>query len=195
MKEESIWNYLIQISQGLQYLHKSRILHRDIKPHNIFLDEDDNVKIGDMGLGRILGPQVWKIIFNSFSVLLIVYIKSTFAYTGVGTPLYFSPEMCNEKPYNQKGDIWAFGCLMYELCTFRPPFIASNQIALAKKICNEEAAPLPNHIPRDLTFLIMKMLQKDPEKRPDIEQILSYSGVKIRVCDCDTLNLYIYIEY
>ena len=57
-KEEVVWNYLIQISQGLQYLHKNRILHRDIKPQNIFLDKDDNVKIGDMGLGRILGPQV-----------------------------------------------------------------------------------------------------------------------------------------
>ncbi len=112
--EEILWNYLIQISQGLQYLHKQRILHRDIKPRNIFLDEHENIKIGDMGLVKILGPQ------------------SNYAYTGVGTPLYFSPELCAEKPYNQKGDIWAFGCVLYELACFRPPFFASNQLALAK---------------------------------------------------------------
>lgn len=56
--EETLWNYLIQICQGLKYLHDKRILHRDIKPKNIFLDEHDEVKIGDMGLGRVLGPQV-----------------------------------------------------------------------------------------------------------------------------------------
>ena len=112
--EETLWNFLIQICQGLKYLHQKRILHRDIKPRNIFLDAHGNIKIGDMGLGRALGPQ------------------SVFAYTGVGTPLYFSPELCQEQPYNQKSDIWAFGCLMYELACLDPPFKASNQIALAK---------------------------------------------------------------
>jgi len=115
-KEELLWNYLIQISQGLNYLHEKRILHRDLKPQNIFLDENENIKIGDMGLGRILGPQ------------------SNFAHTGVGTPLYFSPEICEEQPYNFKSDIWAFGCVMYELASFKPPFTAQNQIALAKYV-------------------------------------------------------------
>ena len=109
-----LWTYLIQICQGLKYLHQKRILHRDIKPRNIFLDGDGNIKIGDMGLGRALDP------------------GSQFAETGVGTPLYFSPEMCQEKPYNQKSDIWAFGCLMYELASREPPFMASNHMALAK---------------------------------------------------------------
>ena len=60
LDEEVIWNYLIQIAQGLKYLHDKRVLHRDIKPGNIFLDQHDNIKIGDMGLGRVLGPQVMR---------------------------------------------------------------------------------------------------------------------------------------
>ncbi len=114
LAEHELWHYLLQLLEGLSYLHSQRILHRDLKPANIFLDEVGNVKIGDLGLGRILGS------------------KSDVARTGVGTPLYFSPELCMDKPYDTKSDIWALGCLIYELATFTPPFIASNQIALAK---------------------------------------------------------------
>ena len=91
LDEDTVWKYLIQIAEGLQCLHDQRILHRDIKGQNIFLDKDMNVKIGDLGLGRIMGPQ------------------SCFAYTAVGTPLYFSPEICEEKRYNEKSDIWVRG--------------------------------------------------------------------------------------
>jgi len=97
IREDAIWEYLAQICHGLSYLHQKRILHRDIKARNIFLDSELNVKIGDLGLGRELGP------------------ASRFAYTAVGTPLYFSPEMCQEERYNEKCDVWALGCLIYEM--------------------------------------------------------------------------------
>jgi NIMA (never in mitosis gene a)-related kinase len=89
-------------------------LSLDIKPQNIFLDSNNDIKIGDFGLSKLLGSQ------------------SDFAYTGVGTPLYISPEMVEEKPYNEKSDVWAFGCLMYEMATKHPPFMAKNQVTLAK---------------------------------------------------------------
>ena len=53
IEEDLIWNFLIQIAQGIRYLHKNSILHRDLKPQNVFLDEENNVKIGDMGLGKV----------------------------------------------------------------------------------------------------------------------------------------------
>lgn len=66
--------------------------------------------IGDLGLGRALGG------------------ATAFAHTrGIGTPLYYSPEVCEEAPYNAKSDIWAFGCLLYELLAGEPPFTAANQ--------------------------------------------------------------------
>lgn len=86
MPESELWRYLLQLLEGLSYLHAERILHRDIKPANIFLDGDLNIKIGDLGLGRILGS------------------KSLVARTGVGTPLYFSPELCMDQPYDEKSD-------------------------------------------------------------------------------------------
>ena len=116
LPEEEIWEMLIQLTEGLHHLHDRRVLHRDIKLENIFVDGRGAVKIGDLGLGRLLSTE------------------SSHARTGVGTPLYFSPEMCEERPYNEKSDVWALGCLVYELCCFTPPFAASNQLALAQKI-------------------------------------------------------------
>ena len=107
-----------------------------------------SLKIGDLGLGRELGP------------------ASKFAYTAVGTPLYFSPEMCQEEKYNEKCDVWALGCLIYEMSALKPPFNATNQLALAKRICEQEVAPLPVEAgySKDLQFIISQMLRKDPEK-------------------------------
>ena len=86
-EEEEVWSVLVQVCEGLQHLHTRRVLHRDIKPENIFSDGRGAFKIGDLGLGRMLST------------------KSSHARTGVGTPLYFSPEMCEERPYNDKSDV------------------------------------------------------------------------------------------
>ncbi len=101
-------------SQGLKHLHEKRILHRDLKPANILVAADGRLVIGDLGLGRAMGPQ------------------THFARTTVGTPLYFSPEICEERPYSFKSDVWALGCIMYELAALKTPFRAANQLALAK---------------------------------------------------------------
>ena len=86
-EEEEVWSVLVQVCEGLQHLHTRRVLHRDIKPENIFSDGRGAFKIGDLGLGRMLSTE------------------SSHARTGVGTPLYFSPEMCEERPYNDKSDV------------------------------------------------------------------------------------------
>ena len=160
--EEQIWSVVVQVSEGLQHLHERRILHRDIKAMNIFTDARGAVKIGDLGLARLLPAH------------------SSHARTGVGTPLYFSPEMCEERPYNEKSDVWALGCLVYELCSLRPPFLASNQMALARKILTTEPVPLPAAYSMELHFLASKMLEKDAARRPSAKQILQYSPVRAR---------------
>lgn len=83
-----------------------KILHRDLKPGNIFLDTNSNVKIGDFGLARVMNGE------------------SQFAYTHVGTPYYMSPEQINDTKYNEQSDIWSLGCIIYELAALRPPFQA-----------------------------------------------------------------------
>lgn len=74
----------------------------------------DCIRIGDLGVAKLLSDQ------NNFARTMVM----NYIITQVGTPYYLSPEMCEEKPYNEKSDIWALGCVIYELCTFRHPFEA-----------------------------------------------------------------------
>ena len=104
--EEAIWAIVVQVCEGLHHMHDRRVLHRDIKAENIFCDGHGAVKIGDLGLGRLLSS------------------ASTHARTGVGTPLYFSPEMCDEKPYNQKSDVRARPCSNPDAGVRSPPLAA-----------------------------------------------------------------------
>ena len=95
-----IWNIVAQVLLALQTCHnrsEGKILHRDLKPGNIFLDADNNVKLGDFGLSHVMGDE------------------SVFAQTHVGTPYYMSPEQINEQKYNEKLDIWSLGCIIYEI--------------------------------------------------------------------------------
>jgi NIMA (never in mitosis gene a)-related kinase 2 len=108
--EEMIWHIVSQVLLALQTCHsrpEGKILHRDLKPGNIFLDADHNVKLGDFGLSRVMGDE------------------SVFAYTHVGTPYYMSPEQINEQKYNEKSDIWSLGCIIYEIAALRAPFEAT----------------------------------------------------------------------
>lgn len=88
-------------------------MHRDLKPGNIFLDKDGNVKLGDFGLSRIMNNE------------------SVYARTHVGTPYYMSPELMQEQHYDEKVDIWSAGCILYEMAAQHPPFQAKNLMALA----------------------------------------------------------------
>ena len=108
LHEKVIWKYFIEMCLGLLYLHHNKILHRDIKTINMFLNKDDCIKIGDLGVAKVLNQ------------------TANMAHTVVGTPYYLSPELCEEKPYNNKIDSWSLGCVLYEMCTLRHPFEAQN---------------------------------------------------------------------
>ena len=119
VSENIIWKILMQIVLALNECHnrkKGKIMHRDIKPGNIFLDKNNNVKLGDSGLARLMGRD------------------SVFAYTHVGTPYYMSPEQISEDRYNEQSDIWRVGCILYEISTLRPPFEAKTELNLSVKI-------------------------------------------------------------
>ena len=109
LSERIVLKWFIQICSALKYIHSQRILHRDLKTQNIFLasvpgDKDYCVKLGDFGISKVL---------NS---------TSECARTIIGTPYYLSPELCEDKPYNEKSDVWALGCILYEMCTLKHAF-------------------------------------------------------------------------
>ena len=102
LSEKYIWKFFLQICLGLFHLHKNNIIHRDLKSLNVFLTKDFTVKIGDMGAAKIVeNPSESN-------------LKSK-----VGTPYYLSPEICKNQFYSNKSDIWALGCILYELCTLK----------------------------------------------------------------------------
>ena len=103
------------------------------------------------------------------------------AHTIVGTPYYLSPELCEEKPYNHKSDIWSLGCVLYELCTFKHPFDAKNQGSLIMKIVKGQFAPIASHYSPELQELVRQLLLKDYRKRPGIAEILEFSSMKSRM--------------
>ena len=153
--EDFIWKLFIQISIGLYHIHSKKILHRDIKTLNIFLTKELNGKIGDLGVAKTLEG-------------------TDHAMTFIGTPYYVSPEMCQNKPYNEKSDIWALGCILYELITFCHPFTASNQAALFLKILYGNYVPLPERTSKDLVNMVKFILQKNYIKRPTMKEIITH---------------------
>lgn len=114
--ETEIFNWFVQICLSLEYVHGRKVLHRDIKASNIFLTGNNTVKLGDFGISKVLEN------------------TNGCAMTVVGTPYYMSPEVCQNHPYTYKSDVWALGCVLYELCTLKHAFSADNLLGLVYKI-------------------------------------------------------------
>ena len=161
--ENEILQYFYEILQGLYYLHKNRVIHRDLKTLNIFLTENNHIKIGDFGVSK-------KLINNNI-----------YAYTFVGTPYYLSPEICLNKPYDEKSDVWSLGVVLYEMITLNKPFDSESQMGLFMKILKGKPAPINNTIKHSysqklINLIIENLLDKDPLTRYSIQQTIN-SGI------------------
>eukprot|EP00052_Salpingoeca_macrocollata_P026348 m.244395 g.244395 ORF g.244395 m.244395 type:complete len:826 (-) comp22560_c0_seq4:484-2961(-) len=152
--EAVILDWFVQIALALKYIHDRNILHRDIKAQNVFLTSSGLAKLGDFGIAKVL---------NSDTAL---------ANTMIGTPYNMSPELCEEKPYNQKSDIWSFGCLLYELMTLRHAFNGNNLPALILKIVRGKYQPLPASYSSQVRSVCACMLSTSPKRRPSVTDIL-----------------------
>ena len=152
LDEELIWSYFIQLCLAVRAMHQMGILHRDLKSPNIFISSSKEIKLGDLGVAKIL--------------------KNGLANTRIGTPYYMSPEIWKNRPYNKKSDIWALGCLLYEFSTLRHPFDAKDERSLGEKVMRGQFSAIPQHYSADLTTIIRKCLQVDPSRRPTIQEIL-----------------------
>ena len=169
--ENQLLDWFVQICLALKHVHDRKILHRDLKTQNIFLTSRGEIKIGDFGIARVL--------------------QHTYdcAQTAIGTPYYLSPEICQEKPYNQKSDIWSLGCILYEMTTLRHAFDASNMKELVIKILRGTYPPVPSTYSQGLRDLIADMLEKDAHKRPSIRRILEREFLSSRVTHLLSLTL------
>uniref|UniRef100_A0A803TIX9 NIMA related kinase 10 n=1 Tax=Anolis carolinensis TaxID=28377 RepID=A0A803TIX9_ANOCA len=165
--EERIWNIFIQLCLALRYLHKEkRIVHRDLTPNNIMLGDKDKVTITDFGLAKQKQEN---------SKLTSV----------VGTILYSCPEVVKSEPYGEKADVWAVGCVLYQMATLNPPFYSTNMLSLATKIVEAAYEPVPDGIfSEKVSAIIKRCLTPDAENRPDIVEVSSMiSDVMMKYLD------------
>uniref|UniRef100_A0A4W6E242 non-specific serine/threonine protein kinase n=1 Tax=Lates calcarifer TaxID=8187 RepID=A0A4W6E242_LATCA len=161
--EEQILDWFVQICLALKHVHDRKILHRDIKSQNIFLTKDGTVQLGDFGIARVLNSTV------------------ELARTCIGTPYYLSPEICENKPYNNKSDIWALGCVLYEMCTLKHAFEAGNMKNLVLKIIRGTYPPVSVHYSQDLRSLLALLFKRNPRERPSVSSILDKPFLSCRI--------------
>ncbi|XP_072191551.1 serine/threonine-protein kinase Nek1 isoform X7 [Excalfactoria chinensis] len=161
--EDQILDWFVQICLALKHIHDRKILHRDIKSQNIFLTKDGTIQLGDFGIARVLNSTV------------------ELARTCIGTPYYLSPEICQNRPYNNKSDIWALGCVLYEMCTLKHAFEAGNMKNLVLKIISGSFPPVSVHYSCELRNLLSQLFKRNPRDRPSVNSILEKNFIAKRV--------------
>ncbi|XP_036123246.1 serine/threonine-protein kinase Nek4 isoform X1 [Molossus molossus] len=163
LPENQVVEWFVQIAMALQYLHEKHILHRDLKTQNVFLTRTNIIKVGDLGIARVLENHC------------------DMASTLIGTPYYMSPELFSNKPYNYKSDVWALGCCVYEMATLKHAFNAKDMNSLVYRIIEGKLPPMPKDYSPELAELIRTMLSKRPEERPSVRSILRQPYIKRQI--------------
>jgi NIMA (never in mitosis gene a)-related kinase len=171
--ENLIWNYAFQILFGIKALHDKGVIHRDLKSANIFLSKLNNkCKIGDLNTGKVIKNNK---------------IKNNSSFQ-IGTPTYFPPEIWKQGEISYKSDIWAFGCIVYEMCSLKMPFKGKNMEELKKNICKGKFEKISSRYSKELWVFIQTLLKIDLEKRPDCDMILKSKIVKDKLNQLSGFN-------
>ena len=158
--ENTIIKWIVQLLLGLSYIHDKKIVHRDIKTKNIFIQNENFLRIGDFGIAKL---------FNQTQTMNKI----------VGTPLYMAPECFKQNnKYSYKSDIWSLGCCIYEMCNLKHAFEGNFFPAVSVKISEGKRAPLNKRYSDDLKYLVDSMLDLNFNHRPNISNLLKRPFIK-----------------
>uniref|UniRef100_A0A0N5AMA4 Protein kinase domain-containing protein n=1 Tax=Syphacia muris TaxID=451379 RepID=A0A0N5AMA4_9BILA len=164
--------YTFQVLQGLAYLHRNEMIHRDIKTANILRDSSGNVKISDFGSAKRLQK---------------ICSQQTASMNFIGTPHYMAPEVVNQKSsYGRKADIWSLGCTLLEMLTGSPPWANYEPMSAIYNIATHNPPyKLPPTTDPSLVQLLTVLLERNPEKRPNASELLkSHPAFQVFVTPC-----------
>uniref|UniRef100_A0A0A9ZAS8 non-specific serine/threonine protein kinase n=2 Tax=Lygus hesperus TaxID=30085 RepID=A0A0A9ZAS8_LYGHE len=159
LKEDRATQIVCDLVSALHYLHSHRVLHRDLKPQNVLLGDNNVAKLCDFGFARNM----------SIGTHVLTSIK--------GTPLYMAPELMEESPYDHNADLWSLGCIAYEMVVGSPPFTTTSILHLIQMIRHEKIK-WPTHVSLNCQSLLKGLLHKDPSKRLSWPHLLQHPFVQ-----------------
>ncbi|KAA6362416.1 MAG: putative Serine/threonine-protein kinase dst2, partial [Streblomastix strix] len=164
LNEEQMGYVLRECLKGLQFLHKNKVVHRDVKAGNILTTDSGDIKLADFGVSACLKMTVDN------------------RRTAIGSPYWMAPEVIQQERYDQKADIWSLGITAIELVNMRPPLYEINAFRAVFQIPNRDPPELTsvNGKPtsKELKEFISQCLQKEPTERADCDELLNSSFIK-----------------
>eukprot|EP00668_Euglena_longa_P012450 GGOE01014901.1.p1 GENE.GGOE01014901.1~~GGOE01014901.1.p1 ORF type:complete len:399 (-),score=70.39 GGOE01014901.1:199-1395(-) len=156
-----VQDYTRQITEGLVYLHSMGIAHRDVKAANILINDDDVLKLADFDVSKELPPDE----------------RDGGCHSLVGSPYWMSPELCQDRPYGVKTDIWALGCVMIEMLTAGLPWEQFSYFQMAVNTIAQSTGPptnLPALLPEQMRSFVDRIFQHDPANRASADELQSH---------------------
>ncbi|EDO33652.1 predicted protein, partial [Nematostella vectensis] len=154
LTEPEVRFFMQQAIEACSYLHEQRVIHRDIKVGNFFINSNMELRLGDFGLAVRLKPDEYKI------------------RTMCGTPNYIAPEVLSKEGHSYEVDTWALGCVMYTMLVGHPPFETKSLRETYRRIRNNDYT-IPSRVSDSAARLIQRMLHANPENRPKLSDIFS----------------------
>src|SRR5215471_3779599 len=155
----------VQLAEGLAAAHARGIVHRDVKPENVFVTSGGRAKLLDFGIAKLTAPRAIEGSRNLLDTTLTPEGLGTRPGAMLGTPGYMSPEQVRGEPVDARTDIFSLGTVLYEMLAGAPAFPAKSLIESGHAILEAEPPPLPESLPPSVDLLVRRCLEKEPARR------------------------------